>query len=255
MKKLIVLFLALCCVAPQEATAQNETTKVVVRALAKDAKFIGSSMGGAYVTIREVKTGELLAQGITEGSTGDTDKLVRQPRQRYSQISTKGAAKFEADIALDEPVFVEVSATAPGAQKQSQVRSSTQLWLIPGKDITGDGIILEIPGFAIDILQPQAHEVTNRNSIAITANAVMMCGCPTSPDGLWDSSEMEFRAVISKSGEQQVATKQMEFSGKTSTFEASFEPSEPGAYEITVWGFDQRTGNTGVDKTTVVISN
>lgn len=254
MKRLFVLFLALCCVIPQEADAQNETTKVVVRALAKDAKFIGSSMGGAYVTIREVKTGEILAQGVTEGSTGDTDKLVRQPRQRYSQISTEGAAKFEADIALDEPVFVEVSATAPGAQKQSQVRSSTQLWLIPGKDITGDGIILEVPGFAIDILQPQAHEVTNRNSITITANAVMMCGCPISPDGLWNSNEMEFRTVISKDGEN-VTTKRMEFSGKTSTFEASFEPSEPGAYNITVWGFDPRTGNTGVDKTTVVISS
>jgi hypothetical protein len=254
MKKLFVFFLTLCFVGSLEVNAQSETTKVVVRALAKDAKFIGSSMGGAFVTIREVKTGELLAQGVTEGSTGDTDKLVRQPRQRYRQISTEGAAKFEADIALDEPVFVEVSATAPGAQKQSQVRSSTQLWLIPGKDIIGDGIILEIPGFAIDILQPQAHEVTGRNSIAITANAVMMCGCPTSPDGLWDSNEMEFRVVISKGGEE-VTTKQMEFSGKTSTFETSFEPSEPGAYEITVWGYDQRTGNTGVDKTTVVISN
>lgn len=253
MKKLFVVFLALCFVSPLQMSAQSEPTTVVVRALAKDAKFIGSSMEGAYVFIKEVKSGEILAQGMTEGSTGDTDKLVREPHQRYDQISTEGAAKFEANIALEEPVFVEVSATGPLSQRQSQVRSSTQLWLIPGKDITGDGIILEIPGFAIDILQPQAHEVNSDNTITITANAVMMCGCPISPDGLWDSTEMEFQAVISKDGET-ITTKPMEFSGKTSTFESSFEPSKPGAYKITVWGYDQRTGNTGVDKTTVIVN-
>lgn len=251
MKKLVILSIAICFIIPMELQAQEGTTEIVVRALAKDAKFIGTSMGGAYVTIEEVKSGEILAQGVTRGSTGNTDKLVREPRQRYGQISTENAAKFEASLSLDEPVFVEVSAVAPGAQKQSQLRSSTQLWLIPGKDITGDGIVLEIPGFAIDILQPQAHEVNSRETIAITANAVMMCGCPISPNGLWDSNEMEFKAVITRDGEE-VARKTMKFSGKTSTFETQFEPSAAGAYEITVWGYDRRTGNTGVDKTTVV---
>lgn len=253
MKKLSIFFLIVFVAGTLECLGQSSQTTVVVRALAKDAKFIGTSMGGAYITIEEVKSGEILDSGVTEGSTGDTDKLVREPHTRYGTLSTEGAAKFETTLTLSEPTFVEVSATAPMAQRQSKVTSSTQLWLVPGKDITGDGIILEIPGFAIDILQPQAHEVNGNETITITANAVMMCGCPTSPDGLWDSSQMEFTAIIQK-GEQEVARKQMNFAGKTSTFETSFTPDEGGAYQITVFGYDSRTGNTGLDKTTFISS-
>lgn len=253
MKKLLVIFLCLVTAATTDAFAQSKSTTVVVRAIAKDAKFIGSSMGGAHITIKDVKTGTILAEGVTRGSTGDTAKLVREAHQRYSTLSTEGAAKFETNLELMDPVFVEITATAPMAQKQSHATSSTQLWIIPGKDITGDGIILEIPGFAIDILQPQAHEVNGNKSITITANAVMMCGCPTSPDGLWDSNEMEFTAVISQ-GDTEVVRKEMSFTGKTSTYETSFTPKGGGAYEIMVYGFDPRTGNTGVDKTTVISS-
>ncbi len=252
MKKVAALLFIFFFTITMESFAQKSTT-VVVRAIAKDAKFIGSSMGGAFVTITEVNSGELLASGVTKGSTGDTDKLVGQPHQRYGTLSTQGAAKFETTLELKEPMFVEISARAPMAQKQSQVTTSTQLWLIPGKNITGDGIILEIPGFAVDILQPQAHESNGNDSIAITANVVMMCGCPISPDGLWDSNEMEFTAVIEK-GEQEVTRKPMTFTGKTSTFETSFSPQEGGAYQITVYGYDSRTGNTGLDKTTVVVN-
>lgn len=252
MKKAAVLLLISFVTVTLEGFAQKSTT-VVVRAVAKDAKFIGSSMGGAFVTITEVNSGELLASGVTKGSTGNSDKLVGQPHQRYGTLSTQGAAKFETKIELSEPVFVEISARAPMAQKQSQVTSSTQLWLMPGKDVTGDGVILEIPGFAVDILQPQAHESNGNDSIVITANVVMMCGCPIRPDGLWDSNRMEFTAVIEK-GEQEVARKQLTFTGKTSTFETSFNPQGGGAYQITVYGYDSRTGNTGLDKTTVVVN-
>lgn len=253
MRKLFIICFSLLFVITAETLAQKKSTEVVVRAIAKDAKFIGSSMGGAHIMIKEVKTGELLAKGITKGSTGDTDKIVREPHNRYGSLNTPEAAKFKASFELSEPVFVEVSASAPVGQKQSQVTSSTQLWLIPGKDITGDGIILEIPGFAIDILQPQAHEVNGNDTIRITANAVMMCGCPISPQGLWDSNKMEFTAMIEKGGTE-IARKEMTFTGKTSTFETEFSPEEGGAYQITVFGFDPRTGNTGVDKTTVISS-
>lgn len=252
MKKGILFVFGLLIACNSESFAQSETT-VVVRAIAKDAKYIGSSMGGAFVTIEEVKTGKVLAEGVTEGSTGATDRLVREPHQRYGKLSTPDAAKFQTTLELNDPTFVKISASAPQAQKQSQVTSSTQLWLIPGKDITGDGITLEIPGFAIDILQPQAHQVAGSETITITANAVMMCGCPTSPGGLWNSNEMEFTALIEKR-DTVVARKQMSFTGKTSTFETQFNPNEGGAYHITVYGFDPRTGNTGIDKTTVISS-
>ncbi|HKK47135.1 MAG TPA: hypothetical protein VJ964_16525 [Balneolaceae bacterium] len=252
MKKVIVLCSVLLLSISIACQAQKHSTQVVVRAIAKDAKFIGSSMDGALITIKEANTGRILAEGKTAGGTGDTDKLVRQPHARYGQLSSPGSAKFETTLQLSEPTFVTVSATAPMSQKQSQVTSSTQLWLIPGKDITGDGILLQIPGFAIDILQPQVHEFDKKEQITITANAVMMCGCPTSPGGLWDSSKMEFVAVVKKEGTE-ISRKSMAYAGKTSTYQTSFTPESSGTYQITVFGYDSRTGNTGLDRTTVVI--
>lgn len=251
MKKLLFLLIITGLALPGESAGQTDTTDIVVRAVAKDAKFIGTSMGGAYVAIKEVKSGKILAEGVTKGSTGDTDKLVRDARQRYEKLSTAGAAKFEASLTIEEPTFVEVTVTGPLAQRQSQVSSSIQLWLIPGKDITGDGLLLEIPGFAVDILQPQAHEVTGQKRVSITANAVMMCGCSISPGGLWDSNEMEFTAIIEREG-REVARKEMKFTGKNSTFQAFFTPPESGAYQIIVYGYDPRTGNTGLDRTTFI---
>ncbi len=248
-KTSFLFFLLVGCITVTSLAQQS--TKVVVRAIAKDAKFIGTSMDGASILIEEADSGTILAEGKTEGSTGDTQRLVREPHQRYGGLHTEGAAKFETQLELSEPTLVKVSATAPISQRQSAITSSTELWLIPGKDITGDGIILEIPGFAIDILQPQAHERNPNDTVTITANAVMMCGCPIEPGGLWDSNEMEFVAVIEKGGEE-VERKQMEFAGKQNTFETSFTPEENGAYQILVYGYDPRTANTGVDRTTFI---
>lgn len=255
MKKILLLITAvLLSGLPQEiiAQAQPQPTTVTVRARAMDAKFIGTSMGGAMVTITNAETGDILARGVTEGSTGDTGRLMNTPEERYMQLSTPGAAKFETTLQLSQPVFARIAVTAPWAQPQSRVTSTTQLWLIPGKDITGEGIILEVPGFSIDIVAPQVHERTG-GEVTVRANVVMMCGCPTSPGGLWDSDKMEIRAMVMKGGET-VATIPMEFTGKSSTFEGVFIPEEGGAYQVVVYGYDARTGNTGLDRTTVLVS-
>ena len=253
MKKLLVLLSLFLLLSPELLTAQGEATTIVVRAKSKDAKFIGSSMGGAYIVIKHAETGQILASGKTEGATGDTERLMNTPHERHMQLSTPGAAKFETTLQLEEPVFVTVEATAPYAQAQSQVTSTTQLWLIPGKNITGDGILLEIPGFAVDVLAPQAHERTTSGEIPIRANLVMMCGCPTSPGGLWDSNEYEIPALVKKDGEQ-IESVPLSYAGKTSTFQGVFNPTESGAYEITVYAYHPVTGNTGLDKTTVIYS-
>lgn len=232
--------------------AQPVSTTIVVRAKAKDAKFVGSSMGGVSIVIKNTETGEILASGITRGSTGDTEILMRTPKTRSMKLSTGGAAKFEAEVFLSEPVFATVEARGPLAQKQSQVRASTQLWLIPGKDITGDGILLELPGFSVDVLKPQAHETVTENSVSIKANVVMMCGCPTSPGGLWDSSGYEIKALVKMDGET-TGTVELNYTGKTSTFEGSFQPNEKGVYNIIVYAYDPETGNTGLDRTVVVV--
>ena len=43
-------------------------------------------------------------------------------------------------------------------QRQSVAKTTVQTWLIPGRHITGDGVMVEIPGFAVNIAAPRAHE-------------------------------------------------------------------------------------------------
>ncbi len=234
-----------------------QPTHVVVHVRAKDAKFVGTSMGGALITIRDSDTGEVLAQGVTRGTTGDTQTLMKTPHARGTQLSDDAAAKFDAVVDLEEPRLVTVEAKGPLAQRQSAVTVSTQVWLIPGKDIPGDGILLELPGFAVDLLSPQTHEsiklVNNEATLAITANVVMMCGCPVTVGGLWDAKKYEVKALV-KHGETFVGEIPLAATGKASTFRGELQVSETGVYEIIVYAYDAGSGNTGVDKTTVVIT-
>jgi hypothetical protein len=132
-----------------------EETRITVRILSKDAKFIGTSMGGARVVIRDVESGEILAQGLTRGGTGDTDLIMREDWQRHRPISSEGAAAFTAVIDLDEPRRLEVSAYGPLGQLQSANRVSATQWVVPGKHIEqGDAWLLVMPGFSVDLLAP-----------------------------------------------------------------------------------------------------
>ena len=132
-----------------------QETNVMIRAKAKDAKFIGTSIGGAKILVKDALTGEILAEGITEGSTGNTDKIMQQDWKRSEQLTDENTAGFKAVLDIQAPKFITVEAYAPINKKQAEVMSSTQLWVIPGKDITGDGVVLDIPGFVVDILSPQ----------------------------------------------------------------------------------------------------
>ncbi len=132
-------------------------TKVLVRVVSKDAKVIGSGVGGASVRIVNVETGETLARGRQEGETGDTDSIMVQPRQRGRTVyGTPGAAFFLAEIPLDRPTRVEVQAAGPLAYPQAIQRGTKTITLIPGKDIAGEGVIIELDGLIVDILHPVA---------------------------------------------------------------------------------------------------
>lgn len=231
-------------------------TKIIVRAKAKDAKFIGSSLGGAYVIIRDKTNDKILAEGKTSGSTGNTNLIMNVPKERGNLISDEQTAKFLAIIDIDEPTFVNIEVISPFNNKQAQSKVSAELWLIPGKDILGDGIILEIPGFIIDILKPRTHQYISLNSIKnepfkIQANIVMMCGCIIDKEGIWDSEDMEVKAIIKKNG---IHLKDVEMSLiETNLFEGSIDLTSAGQYEIIVYAYNAKSGNTGLDKVNYVI--
>lgn len=230
----------------------GQTTDVMIRAKSKDAKFIGTSIGGAKVLVKDATTGEILAEGITKGSTGDTGKIVKSPITRGKLLTDEDTAGFLAQLNIDEPTFVTVEIIAPVNQRQARVTSSTQLWVIPEKNITGDGVVLEVPGFVVDILSPQTHErIPSDKVVDITTNVVLMCGCPITSGGIWNADDYEVKAIVSREGKK-VQTVDLEIQEKPSTFSGNIS-LPPGNYEVAVYAFDPKTGNSGLDRTNIII--
>ncbi len=231
----------------------SQETKLMIRAKAKDAKFIGSSIGGARVLVRETITGNILAEGVTKGSTGDTEKIMKKDLKRAETLSDSATAGFLAKLNIKEPKFVTVEVYAPQNKKQATILSSTQLWVLPGKDITGDGIVLEVPGFIIDILSPQTHERLKATELVnLSANVVMMCGCPVTSGGIWDAEQYEVKAVITDDKNIQKEVELIQ-GDKPSTFHAEVT-LEKGLYDVLIYAYDPVTGNTGVDKTNIIVN-
>lgn len=229
-------------------------TPLTVRVLAHDAKWIGTSMGGVEVTIRDQATGELLASGHTAGGTGNTDLLVHRDRSRYGQISTPGSAAFEATLMLEQPVFVEIKATFRTAFSGHPIVASENRWLIPGKEMTEDGIVLELTGFALRINHPLPHQtvsLSKEEDARIDLFMIMLCGCPIAPGGTWDSDPMEVEALVYQDNE---LIRSIPFTNiETNHFTADLSDLATGSYRVFVSAYDPRSKNTGVEKIQVTI--
>ena len=132
-----------------------DQTGVIVYVKAKGSKFIGSSVGGAKVTIRDTETGKILADGITTGPTGDTDLIMHTCRKEAEPIADESGAKFSAILDIDKPTHVEIKAYGPLAFPQAAGSASITQWLLPGKSIDqGDGVLIELSGLIVDIKEP-----------------------------------------------------------------------------------------------------
>jgi hypothetical protein len=230
------------------ANVQAEPTIITVRVLSKDAKFIGSGMGGARVVLQDADSGLVLAEGIIQGSTGDTRKIMIEPRIRGQALSTKGSASFTATLQLDRPTKVQVTVEGPLNNSDSANRVTSTQWVIPGKHITGgDGWLLEIPGFSVTA-EASLKAISNSESMIfdVRADITMMCGCPIEPDGLWDANGYEVAAIVTdRAGNS--TTVPMHYAGKTSIFSGRSELAGGGPFEAVVYAYDASNGNTGVD--------
>jgi hypothetical protein len=156
-------------------TAQAAQTKITVRARAMDAKFIGSKMG-VQVTIKDSESGKILAEGKIEGDTGDTKTIMETPVKRNDSIANEKTAKFDAVVDIQEPRLVTIEAAGPLGFKQSAEKVSTQLWVIPGKNLTGgDGVVLNFYGFVMDFTNPRdnASESLSGGKAEVTVKAMI----------------------------------------------------------------------------------
>jgi hypothetical protein len=177
--KFTQLFLALICpvisFVPAAFSAEKIPTKVIVRVVSKDAKVVGSGVGGAFVRIKNLETGEILAQGKQEGGTGDTDRIMAQPHKRGEPLyGTPDAAFYLAEILLDKPTQVEIFAEAPLAYPHAVQKGSKTITLIPGKHILGEGLIIELNGLIVNILSPSPKENLKREEAVLVRAEIRM---------------------------------------------------------------------------------
>jgi len=175
----IQFFLALICLVisfvPAAFSAEKIPTKVVVRVVSKDAKVVGSGVGGAFVRIKNLEAGEILAQGKQEGGAGETDRIMVQPHRRGEVLfGTPDAAFYQAEIPLDKPTQVEVSAEAPLAYPHALQKGSKTITLIPGKHILGEGLIIELNGLIVNVLSPSPKENLKRGEEVLVRAEIRM---------------------------------------------------------------------------------
>ena len=256
MKLKAIILVASFALAMMSGTAVAEDTDITVRVMSKDAKFVGTSMGGVRVILRDQETGEVLAEGVTTGGTGDTAKIMHKNGGRRAAMADESAASFKTTLDLDRPRLIEADVYGPLAQPQAAHAASATQWVIPGGHLSvGDGWVIELPGLVVNAMEPAAAQKVSAlqvDSVSVRANVMMMCGCPITSGGLWDANKFEVGMTISKNGNK-VGEEALSYTGNSSMFSGEMPVTEPGDYEIIVHAYDPKNGNTGIDKTTVVI--
>jgi len=244
-----IAFAILILVSPLFAQTGGKETKVMIRAIARDAKVIGTHVGGAKITVRDVASGEILAQGVQQGGTGDTNTIMKTPRTRGMAVySTGDASGFLAVLHLEKPTVVEISAEGPLGNAQATQRSSKTLLLVPGEDVLGEGILLEIHGFIITPLAQLADaKVKVGSPFEVRATVTMACGCPTEPDGLWDANKIRVVARLLRDGKVESEIP-MTYAGVQNTFHTDVPVSAAGSMELQVLAMDPASANFGMTR-------
>jgi hypothetical protein len=249
-----VAFGVLILVFPLFAQTGGTETKVMIRAIARDAKVIGTHVGGAKITVRDVASGEILAQGMQQGGTGDTNVIMKQPHTRGMALYNGGdASGFLAVLHLDKPTVVEISAEGPLGNAQATQRTSKTMLLVPGQDVLGDGILLEMHGFIVTAVTPLPDaKIKVGSPFEVRATVMMMCGCPTEPDGMWDANKIHVVARLLRDGKVQ-SEFPMTYAGVQNTFHADVPATAAGPMELQVLSMDASNANFGMMKEAVTV--
>lgn len=221
-----------------------QETQIMVRAKAVDSKFIGTSVGGVKVIIEDAETGEILDQGWINGSTGDTPTIMQNPIKRGQSLADEKTAGYLATVDLSSPTLLRFKLIGPYGYRQSLQEATVTSWVLPGKDILGDGIVLSMTGLIVDAWT----QVLQGGEVTILTKASLLCGCPITKDGLWLADDYEAKAIIMQD-EEQVEEVTLAFTGPVGMFSGKTQITTPGYYKAIVYLFDAKTGNVGVDRT------
>lgn len=237
-----------------------QPTTVVVRVVAHGAMVLGREVGGARITITDVETGSILATGLQQGEAGDQNQIMRTPRMMEEPIySSRPSAAFTTTLQLQKPTVVEIAAEGPLAYPASLQRTSKTLLLIPGEDLTNDGIVLHLYGYLVHIERPTPHEpLIAKDDVKLRASVRTLSGSLVRPHGDWDSRKIRIYGEV-LIGNRVMERLQMFYDEKSRTFEAPFfvplSGDIPDGITLRVIAADLSTGNSGMDQANYPVLN
>ncbi|MBD0306024.1 MAG: hypothetical protein ICV76_05665 [Nitrospiraceae bacterium] len=226
-------------------------TEVTVRVVAHGAMVLGDQVGGARITITDVASGRLLASGLQQGDAGDQNQIMRTPRlMEEPHYSTRPSGSFRATIPLTQPTLVEIAAQGPLNYPAAMRRASTTVLLIPGRDLTNDGIVLSLYGFIVQIENPSPGQpLMAKDDVKLIASVRTLSGSLVRPHSDWDSRKVGIHGEV-LIGDRVIERLQMFYSGSKSSFEAPFfvpTPAEaPNGVTLRVVAADGGGANFGV---------
>ena len=236
---------------PYEPTTGPVDTDVLVRVVAHGAMIVGDDVGGARVTITDVATGTVLASGLQQGDAGDQNQIMRTPRMMAEpHYSSRPAATFRATLHLERPTLVEISAQGPLAHPQAIQRVSKTVLLIPGQDLTHDGIVLHLYGFIVQIEHPKPGDsLIAKDDVKLRASIRTLSGLPVRPHGDWDSRTLTIYGEVLL-GDRVLERIQLFYVGSKGSFEAPFfvprETDAPNGMTLRVVAADRAHGHFGM---------
>lgn len=226
-------------------------TEVVVRVVAHGAMVLGDNVGGARVTITDLETGQLLAAGLQQGEAGDQNQIMRTPRlMEEPRYTSRPSGSFRATLALDHPTMVEITAQGPLSYPAAMRKASTTVLLIPGRDMTNDGIVIPLYGYIVQIENPPPGQpLMAKDDVKFAASVRTLSGSPIRPHGDWDAQKLDIHGEV-LIGDRVVEQLQMFYSSSSNLFETAFfvpPPTEaPNGITLRVVAADKAGVNFGL---------
>ena len=254
------------------------TTHLTIRVQARGGKFLADDIGGAHVTVRDVRSGVLLASGVTRGTSGTlvtpeklagflpeaskcvvvTPAIPTKPPQAATLaqihwlVADADSSKFVAALDIQESTLLEISVYGSLGGLQSAHRVTTTTWLAPGLPGPAEpGFVVEIPGLVVQVQQPATHSALSSvpATVPIEANVAMMCGCPINHGEPWVPEDFDVAATVGVVGEPKSALRlPLVFDSKTGVsgrFTGSYEVEKADYYQVSIVAVQKSTGNTG----------
>ena len=250
-------------------TSTSTSTSILIRVQARGGKFLGPDIGYSFITVRDVASGVVLAQSSASGDSGQlgptlapgvsTGVVMTAPLTPNWLSATPGSpsptAGFLASFDLAAPTLIEISAAGTPNGTANQHRTSATMWIWPGAQLTTEpGLVLELPGLNVQILEPNPATPPPPNSTTITVNAwvTMMCGCKIVDGGAWPTSEFQVNAwLVGPNGMASLASaltikKDANGSEIPSVFTGTLiYPETSGEYQLIVAAIQPATSNGG----------